>query len=88
MVSESYVTVKAAFAALLLLNAILWSQGSHGQIHRDHALLSPGPSFSKRSFLGLLASEQYSNYGEGESKVRGHVDELTPPFSIPLSASL
>jgi hypothetical protein len=97
MGSEAYVTIKVAFVALLLVNAVLWSQGSHSQVHRGHALLSTGPDFSKRSLLGLLASEQYSNYDGGESKVRGYIDRSihlhsqsasVPAYSCPHRTSM
>ena len=56
----SYVTAKAAFVALLILNSLLWSQGSYSRIHHRHALLSSNSRFSKRSSsLGLLVRAQY-----------------------------
>ncbi|KAI0279739.1 Sodium/calcium exchanger protein-domain-containing protein [Russula aff. rugulosa BPL654] len=61
----SYVTVKAAFVALLILNALLWSQGSYSRIHRRHAPLPSNFRFSKRSSPGLLVSGQYDTYNEG-----------------------
>ena len=66
----SYVTVKAAFVALLILNALLWSQGSYSRIHRRHAPLTSDFHFSKRSSPGLLVSGQYDTYNEGPGEVR------------------
>lgn len=65
----SYVTVKVAFVALLVLNALLWSQGSHSRIHRSHALLFSNPHFSKRTLPGLLVNRQYDTYYEGPREV-------------------
>ena len=67
----SYVTVKLAFVALLVLNVLLWSQGSHSRVHYRHSLLSPVSHASKRSLPGLLASGQYSRSVEGSDEVRG-----------------
>ncbi|KAH9972794.1 hypothetical protein BGW80DRAFT_1312588, partial [Lactifluus volemus] len=72
MGNDSYVTIgRAAFIALLLLNVVLWSRGSYGQPHHNHALQSLGHKISKRSILSLLESkQQYSSYEEGGSEVR------------------
>ena len=64
---RAYVTIKAAFVALLALNALLWSQGSYTRRHRGPAL--SGLYITKRSLPGLLASGQYSDYVEGTGKV-------------------
>lgn len=66
----SHVTVKAAFVALLILNALLWSQGSYSRIHRRHAPLPSNFRLSKRSSPGLLVREQYDTYNEGSGDVR------------------
>lgn len=84
----SYVTVKVAFVALLILNALLWSQGSYSRVHHGHSLLSPAFSVSKRSLPGLQASGQYSRYIEGSRKVCGrfnchHVPILNSPQCEP-----
>jgi hypothetical protein len=69
-----YVTIsRAAFVALLLLNAVLWFRGSYGQVHHNHALQSPSHDISKRSLPGLLESKQYSTYEEGGSEVRRYL---------------
>jgi len=69
----SYVTVKAAFVALLILNVLLWSQGSYSRIHPRHAPLSADFRFSKRTSPGLLVSGQYDAYKEGPSEVCDHL---------------
>ena len=90
MGNESYVTIsRAAFVALLLLNAVLWSRGLYDQVHHNHALQSPGHEFSKRSIPGLLESKQYGTYEEGGNEVRGYLEgSSAPPFSIHPSAVL
>lgn len=89
----SYVTAKVAFVALLILNALLWSQGSHSRVHHRHSLSSPAFSVSKRSLPGLQASEQYGRYIEGSRKVRSrfncqHVLILNSPQCEPLAISV
>ncbi|KAI0001497.1 Sodium/calcium exchanger protein-domain-containing protein [Russula compacta] len=71
---RSYVTIKAAFVALLALNALLWSQGSYTRRHRGPAL--SGFYFAKRGLPGLLASGQYSDYVEGTGKCQ--------PIAVPV----
>lgn len=74
MGNDWYVTIsRAAFIALLLLNVVLWSRGSYGQVHHGNALQLPGHKFSKRSVPGLLESKQCSTYEEGGSEVRGYL---------------
>jgi len=65
----SYVMVKATFVALLIINALLWSQGSYSRIHPRHAPLFPNFRFSKRTSPGLLVSGQYDTYNEGPGEV-------------------
>ena len=65
----SYATLKAALVTLLILNALLWSQGSHSRTHRRHALLSSNSRFSRRTLPGLLVSEQHVAYFEGPGEV-------------------
>lgn len=69
---RSYATAEVVFVALLIFNAILWSQSSYGQRSGSHALLLSDSHVSKRSLLGLLASEQYGSLVEdkGEDEVR------------------
>ena len=69
----SYATPKAALVVLFILNALLWSQGSHSRIHRHHAPLSSNSRFSKRTLPGLLLSAQYDTYNEGPSEVCSHI---------------
>ncbi|KAF8269558.1 Sodium/calcium exchanger protein-domain-containing protein [Lactarius quietus] len=65
---RSYPTTEAVFVALLVFNAILWSQSSYSQRSGGHALLSSDSHPSKRSLLGLLASEQYGSLVEDKSE--------------------
>lgn len=73
---RSHATTEVVFVALLVFNAILWSQGSYSHGPGGHALLSPNSRVSKRSLHGLLASEQYGILVEdgGEDKVCGPID--------------
>ncbi|KAI9440045.1 Sodium/calcium exchanger protein-domain-containing protein [Lactarius indigo] len=75
---KSYATTSAVFVALLIFNAVLWSQSSYNQRHSGHALLSSNSHFSKRSLLGLLASEQYGSFVEDKGE-----DECQP-ISVPI----
>ena len=69
MGSYAYATLKAALVTLLILNALLWSQGSHSRIHRGNALLSSHSHLSKRTLPGLLVSGQHVTYNEGPGEV-------------------
>jgi hypothetical protein len=70
---RSYAPAEVVFIALLVLNIVLWSQS---QRSGSHALLSSDPHVSKRSLLGLLASEQNGSFVEdrGEDEVRDSID--------------
>ncbi len=73
---KSYATAGVVFVALLVLNAVLWSQSSYIQRPGGHTLLSSDPYVSQRSLLGLLTSGQYGSLleGKGEDEVRGSTD--------------
>jgi hypothetical protein len=73
---RSYATAEVVFVALLILNTVLWSQNSYGQRSGGHALLSSDSHVSKRSLLGLLASEQYGSLVDdmGEDQVRDSME--------------
>lgn len=75
---RSYATAEVVFVALLIFNAVLWSQSSYSQRPGGHALLSSGSGshVSKRSLLGLLANGQYGNLveDEGEDEVCDSTD--------------
>lgn len=89
----SYVTPKLAFVALLILNALVWSQGLHSRVLHGHSLSSPAFSVFKRSLPGLQASGQYSRHIEGSRKVCGrlqcqHVPIFNSPQCEPLAVSV
>lgn len=73
---RSHATAEVVFVALLVFNAILWSQGSYSHRTGGHTLLSPNSHVSKRSLHGLLAREQYGSFVEdgGEIEVCGPID--------------
>ena len=72
---RSCATAEVVFVVLLVFNAILWSQSSYSQRSGGHALLSSHPHVSKRSLLGLLASEQYGSLVEDKKE-----DEVCDPI--------
>lgn len=73
---RSYATANVVFVALLVFNAILWSQSSYSRVPGGHALSSSASHVSKRSLLGLLASEPYGNLLEGEDECQ--------PIAVPI----
>ena len=79
---RSYATAEVVFVALLVFNAVLWSQSSYSQ-RPGHALLFSGSHVSKRSLLDLLASEQYGSIVEDMSK-----DKVCDPIHFLLHLSI